>query len=92
VIAFASFEICGPLTAAGSLDHIPNAGLDASDFKVMPVTSIISKIEGTINTAVGKIKQNDDGHSFNKEGGEQEELGKRQLNNGSEKHNVEKDG
>jgi len=92
VIAFASFEICGPLAAARSSDRIPNAGLDASDFKVMPVTSIISKIEGTINTAVGKIKRNADGHSFDKEGAEQEELGKRQLNNSSEKHNVEKDG
>lgn len=57
----------------------------------MPVTSIISKIEGTINTAVGKIKQNADGHSFDKEGAEQEELGKSQLSDDSAKHNIEND-
>ncbi|RYF13860.1 MAG: CsbD family protein [Oxalobacteraceae bacterium] len=56
------------------------------------MTSIISKIAGTINTAVGKIKQNADGHSFDKEGAEQEELGKSQLNDSSEKNNIEKDG
>jgi uncharacterized protein YjbJ (UPF0337 family) len=58
---------------------------------VIPVTSI-SKIEGTINTAVGKIKQNADGHSFDKEGTEQEELGKSQLSDSSAKRNIEKDG
>lgn len=92
MITFASFEICGPLAAARSSDHIPNAGLDASDFKVMPVTSIIRNIEGTINTAVGKIKQNADGHSFDKEGTEQEELGKSQLSDSSAKRNIENDG
>ncbi|WP_159043485.1 CsbD family protein [Sphingomonas sp. STIS6.2] len=55
------------------------------------MTSIISKIEGTINTAVGKIKQNADGHSFDKEGAEQEELGKSQLSDSPAKHNIEKD-
>jgi uncharacterized protein YjbJ (UPF0337 family) len=48
------------------------------------MTGIISKIEGTINTAVGKIKKNADGHSFDKEGTEQEALGKSQLDKGSE--------
>lgn len=43
------------------------------------MTGIISKIEGTVNTAVGKIKKNADGHSFDKEGAEQEALGKSQL-------------
>lgn len=56
------------------------------------MTSIISKIEGTINTAVGKIKQNADGHSFDKEGTEQKELGKSQLSDSSEKHDIENDG
>ena len=65
--------------------------ISSSDPKVIPVTSIISKIEGTLNTAVGKIKQNADGHSFDKEGTEQEELGKNQLSDSSEKNNIEKD-
>lgn len=43
------------------------------------MTNIVKKIEGTINTAVGKIKQNADGHSFDKEGLDQETLGKSQL-------------
>jgi uncharacterized protein YjbJ (UPF0337 family) len=59
---------------------------------VLPVTGVISKIEGTINTAVGKIKQNSDGHSFDKEGAEQEELGKSQLSDTSAKDNLKKDG
>lgn len=54
------------------------------------MTSIIRKIEGTLNTAVGKIKRNADGHSFDKEGTEQEELGKNQLSDSSEKNNIEK--
>ena len=55
------------------------------------MTSIISKIEGTINTAFGKINQNADGYSFDKEGAEQEELGKSQFSGSSAKHNIEKD-
>lgn len=55
------------------------------------MTSIIRKIEGTVNTAVGKIKQNSDGHSFDKEGAKQEELGKSQLSDSSAKHNIKKD-
>ncbi|NII59981.1 hypothetical protein [Sphingomonas aerolata] len=56
------------------------------------MTSIIRKIEGTINTAVGKIKQNADGHSFDKEGTKQEELGQVQLSDSSAKDNPKKDG
>jgi uncharacterized protein YjbJ (UPF0337 family) len=56
------------------------------------MTSIISKIEGKINTAVGKIKQNADGRSFDKEGAEQEALGKSQLSDSSSKENLKKDG
>jgi hypothetical protein len=48
-------------------------------------------IEETINTAVGKIKKNADGHSFDKEGAEQEELGKSQLNDSSKERNMKKD-
>jgi uncharacterized protein YjbJ (UPF0337 family) len=48
------------------------------------MTGIIRKVEGTINTAVGKIKQNADGHSFDKEGAEQEALGKTQLSDSSD--------
>lgn len=50
------------------------------------MTGIISKIEGTINTAVGKVKQNADGHAFDEEGAKQEELGKKQLNEISPNH------
>jgi uncharacterized protein YjbJ (UPF0337 family) len=56
------------------------------------MTSIIKKVEGTINTAVGKVKQNADGHSFDKEGAEQEEVGKRQLSDSSAKPILKKDG
>lgn len=55
------------------------------------MNSFINKVEGTINTAVGKIKKNADGHSFDKEGAEQEELGKSQLNDSSEERNIKKD-
>ena len=55
------------------------------------MTSIISKIEGTINTAVGKIKKNADGHAFDKEGIEQEQLGKDQLKDSSEINSLQKD-
>ena len=48
------------------------------------MTEIISNIEGTINTDVGNIKQNSDGRSLNKEGAEQEALGKRHLEDSSE--------
>lgn len=54
------------------------------------MTGIINKIAGTINTAVGKIKQNADGHSFDKEGAEQEALGKNQLGDSSKKISSEK--
>jgi hypothetical protein len=56
------------------------------------MTSITRKTEGTINTAVGKIKQNSDGHSFDKEGAEQEELGESQLSDISAKDDPKKDG
>jgi uncharacterized protein YjbJ (UPF0337 family) len=55
------------------------------------MTNIISKIEGTINTAVGKIKQNADRDSFDKEGIEQEKLGKSQLANSFEEHGCKND-
>lgn len=54
------------------------------------MTSIIKKIEGSINTAVGKIKQNAGGHSFDQEGAEQESLGKSQLTDTSEKDKLKK--
>ncbi len=56
------------------------------------MTNIVKKIEGTINTAVGKIKQNADGHSFDKEGVDQEALGKSQLSGGSAKDQDRKGG
>lgn len=40
--------------------------------------SLINNIEGKINEAVGKAKQNAEDRSFHKEGVDQEALGKRQ--------------
>lgn len=43
-----------------------------------PMANLITKIEGKINTAVGKIKQNADDKSFHKEGADQQALGEAQ--------------
>ena len=93
MIALASSEIFWAISCREEFRSYPKCGIiGVADFKVIPVTSIISRIEGAVNTAVGKIKQNADGHSFDKEGTEQEQLGKSQLSDSSAKHNIEKDG